>query len=871
MLETARRFSATQGGLRLSLFACAALLLQSCGGGGGDSGGGSQQPAIPQQAPGPVTLSYTGSTQLAAVTDDSAGLLADDAIASMQVLWELGGEFDLANAPVGVVNQTVNGSQGGTAVIVGRIQSATSGWIRITYTGYREQDTTLDGVEIQDSTGGSGTFGARIRRTFDNVRIRQTGSDTTISCNVIVEESTGVSQRKRVTGDFVVRDQATNGQVRLENGAVEFTRPNGVNTWTLSGRISDSARGVAELQTVNAVVSEGLVPDRYIGGGPLRIRGAGVPTLWVAPLNLRSVALEIDGSGRGVAERSARFDWASDFAAQIRPAAAGRPAAILGNDRSVGSDGSAVSLDARFSSHGDGRLMSYRWRVVQEPPGGVASIAASDLPRATATLAGAGDYLIELVASDGTHSTRDVVAIEVSGSNTQDPLRYRRGQVVFAPPALRVATGTRVDIDLTPSVGDFPGTIVNSASVFDSSGSAVTLIGSGLKPAFVPQSPGVYQVAARFTNQTRFDEGLDAAWVYVGREPWLDRPVLLRTNQGAIKSVAAARFDPSRGTDLAVVSVPPFGASAPFSLNLRVYRGTAQSRRLRAPELLDTNVGPGLLAADVIGDARPDIAAGVAAGIHVYEQRADGSYAAPVPLAGVPGCDPLVIRENSPLLLLDADGDGRQDVVRASVCGDRLEAYLRRADGSLATAVALTVLASTQVAIAAADLDGDGRSDVVSRSDDGDYSVIYQRAAGAWSVPELIEVGGNNGTNLVPEVCLGDVNGDQRVDLVASANRRVGVLLQSPAGTLAAPVFYTTRGGPSPCVVTDLTRDGRNDVVLTLSYLAQRADGSLQAEERDPFHLVGPDAASVLADLDGDGFMDAVYGAGTDLQLRPGL
>ncbi len=818
-----------------------------------------------------MTLSYTGSTQLAAVTDDSAGLLADDAVAAMQVLWELAGEFDLANAPVGVVNQTVNGSQGGTAVIIGRVQSANSGWIQITYSGYREQDTTLDGVEIQDSTGGPGTFGPRIRRTFDNVRIRQAGTDTTISCNVVVEEATTMSQRKRVTGDFVARDQATSAQVRLENGAIEFTRPNSVSTWTLSGRFSDSARGAAELQTVAAVQTEGLEPERYISGGPLRIRGAGVSTLWVSPLNFRSVALEIDGSGRGVAERTVRLDWASDFAAQMRPLSSGRPAAILGNDRSVGSDGSAVSLDARFSSHGDGRLMTYRWRVVQEPPGGVASIAASDLPRATATLSGPGDYLIELVASDGTHSTRDIVAIEVSGASSQDPLRYRSGQLVFAPPALRVATGTRVDIDLTPSVGEFPGTIANSAAVFDSSSNPVTLTGAGLKSSFVPQTPGVYQVSARYTNQSRFDEGSDTAWIYVGREPWLDRPALLRTNQGVIKAVAAARADPARGTDVAVVSVPPFGASTPFALDLRVYGGTPQSRRLRAPVLLDTNVGPGLLAEDVIGDARPDIAVGVAAGIRVYEQRIDGSYAAPVLLAGVPACDPLVIREDSPLLLLDVNGDGRQDVVRASVCGDRLEAYLRNADGSLSTAVVLSSFASIQVAVAAADLDGDGLSDVVTRTDAGDYFVIYQQASGTWSVPAPIETGGNTGSGVVSEVCLGDVNGDQRTDLVASSNRRVGVLLQSPSGTLALPVFYPTRSGPSPCVVTDLTRDGRNDVVLTLSYLAQRADGSLQAEESDPFHLIGPERPSVLADLDGDGFMDAVYGSAADLQLRPGL
>jgi hypothetical protein len=378
-------------------------------------------------------------------------------------------------------------------------------------------------------------------------------------------------------------------------------------------------------------------------------------------------------------------------------------------------------------------------------------------------------------------------------------------------------------------------------------------------------------VSARYTNQSRFDEGSDTAWIYVGRDPWLDRPALLRTNQGVVRAVAAARLDPARGTDLAVVSAPPSGASAPFSLDLTVYRGTAQSRRLQSPARLDTNVGPGLLAADVIGDARPDIAAGVAAGIRVYEQGSDGSYAAPVLIAGVSGCDPLVIRENSPLLLLDANADGRQDVVRASVCGDRLEAYLRRADGALSAAVALAALSSAQVAAAAADLDGDGRADVVTRTDAGDYFVIYQRAAGAWSAPLLINNGGNNGTTEAAKLCLGDVNGDQRADLITSANTRIAVLLQTAGGALAAPVFYPTRGGPSPCVVTDLTRDGRNDVVLTLSYLAQRNDGSLQAEESDPFHFVGPEGASVLADLDGDGLMDAVYPSATDLQLRPGL
>jgi hypothetical protein len=859
--------------LRPLLALATATLIAACGGGGDSGGGGVMQPSIPQNPPGLAAINYTGSTQAVAVSDANAGDLADDALAAMQLVWELGRDFDVDSAPSGVVNQTVAGAQGGTATIIGRVQSPTSGWIQITYNGFREQDTTLDGVEIQDSTAGGGSFGFRVRRSFNNVRIRGPGIDTLISCNLFLEQNTTGTQRERITGELAARDQLTGEQVRIENAALEVNaRPDGQRAWDMSGRFFEGNRGSADLQSVAAVITDSVLPERFVAGGPIRIRGAGVATLYVSPLNRRSVALEIDGSGRGVAERSARLDWNSDFAAQIRPTGNGRPSAILGNDRAISGTANEVRLDGRFSSHGDGRFMSYRWRVIQGPPGGTANLIEADLPVVRAQFSGEGEYLVELVATEGGRSTRDVVIVAVPSTDPNAALPYPSNVGAFAPPNLRIAAGERVDIDLTPSIGQFPGTIDNSILVTDPNLQPVDVVLSGLRASFVPTSTGIFRVTVRFANRTRFDEGADTADVYVGRDAWFDRPVRLLANAGITTAVAASAPGQAGRRDLLLVSNPPSGLSDDFGRDLFLFRGSAGSRRVATPQLLVSNVGPKVLAEDVVGNALPDIVAGRRDGVLVFEQQAGGSYGAGVLIAGLSGCDPLVVRAMTSILAVDVNGDGRRDVIRTTTCGDRVEAYLRNTDGSLAPAIALVALSETQTLLAAADFNSDGRPDLLTLTDSEQYLLRLRLPGGGWAAPQVVSLGGSNGSSAIPQLCIGDVNSDGRTDIVAGANLRAVVVLQDANGTLSQPVFYPLSVNPGACSIVDITRDGRNDVAFANGYLAQSDDGTLGPWVAEPLGLGSGEAATTLfADLDGDGLIEAIFAAGTELRLRSGI
>ncbi len=219
--------------------------------------------------------------------------------------------------------------------------------------------------------------------------------------------------------------------------------------------------------------------------------------------------------------------------------------------------------------------------------------------------------------------------------------------------------------------------------------------------------------------------------------------------------------------------------------------GYAPAADLSAPGGIDA-----WAVADLDADGRPDLLLAQAGSdglrrLVLWRQSPDGSYAAPLALAGPWNSQPV-----SALAVGDVDGDGRADVA-ATLGGNAPAAALwvwrQRSAGVYSLQPAVPVL-DAPASLRVADLDGDGRNDLaIGHPSYAGVSVLLQRADGALAAPVVYR--SPLGAGEQGALAVGDLNGDGRPDL-AQAD---GVMLQRavtagasrvprPAATLRAPV-----------------------------------------------------------------------------------
>jgi hypothetical protein len=173
-----------------------------------------------------------------------------------------------------------------------------------------------------------------------------------------------------------------------------------------------------------------------------------------------------------------------------------------------------------------------------------------------------------------------------------------------------------------------------------------------------------------------------------------------------------------------------------------------------------------------------------------------------------------------------------------------------------------------------ADVDGDEDLDYLSPNrDSGTITVHANNGAGSFTLAQTI-----SGCGTVHTVQAFDLNGDGRVDLVATDNNgRVLSMLQNTAGGFAGPVQLAAVPAAHGLSVADLNGDGRFDLVVTslgsddrVRILLAQANGAFTVSANygplldDPYQ-------PTLADLDGDGIPDLVVaGSGNGVALLRG-
>ena len=181
------------------------------------------------------------------------------------------------------------------------------------------------------------------------------------------------------------------------------------------------------------------------------------------------------------------------------------------------------------------------------------------------------------------------------------------------------------------------------------------------------------------------------------------------------------------------------------------------------------------------------------------------------------------------MAIVDVDNDGKLDVVVAGSANE-FSVYRNQSSsgvvnsGSLASPVSFSLGTTSQHRINFGDLDGDGRQDIVVTANS--YVVVFKNT----STPGVINSGSfaspfylNKSSNGSGGVCIGDVDGDGRADIVqvtfesdwVSVFRNVYVGGVFSDASFAAPVNFSTADGPTMPILTDLNGDRRPEIIVS--------------------------------------------------------
>jgi hypothetical protein len=267
--------------------------------------------------------------------------------------------------------------------------------------------------------------------------------------------------------------------------------------------------------------------------------------------------------------------------------------------------------------------------------------------------------------------------------------------------------------------------------------------------------------------------------------------------------------------------------------------------------------------------------------VAVYLNRGDGRFRLAQRYPGDPGSFPLTGG--------DFNGDGRVDLLTAGPFSQ----YLIRAgrgDGTFGRSWSGTLGVLYYVPVVAADLNQDGFDDLLAIVQDSGVDkrlrVLLNDRTGRFVAS------GDYAAGFSPyRILVEDFDRDGRLDAgivnqcTESTCRDPGTLrlfLQQPDGSLEARQDVSLLGRPYAVLVTDFSRDGRPDLVASVTCgspycqasglvaLRGRDDGSFEQTFAWSVSL-GSAVTLAASDLDADGDVDLLYGSSTSMQIIPGL
>lgn len=268
---------------------------------------------------------------------------------------------------------------------------------------------------------------------------------------------------------------------------------------------------------------------------------------------------------------------------------------------------------------------------------------------------------------------------------------------------------------------------------------------------------------------------------------------------------------------------------------------------------------PAIAAADFNNDGYQDLVGGGVPQLTIFLGEGDGEFTR---FSQVPGGE-----QPDEFALADLDEDGDVDIVVANHDTDYLTILLGDGYGKFQPAsnspLQINVSPHPHV-VRAEDLDGNGHIDLVIDNRDAEGVLILPGLGqGRFKSPGiLVEVGGDPYRGMA----LGDINGDERLDLVTPNPSEVGVLINTSNGEIGfAQGSPIDAEAPFAVELGDFNGDGKLDLIAASDEGSSLVElflgdgrGGFKVAEDSPYHLAPGGKSIIVGDFNGDDIDDAV-------------